>query len=81
MLEGVTAVVPLAGLFDLDAERARLQKQIAEAEADATRIESKLANEGFRAKAPANVIAAEEERLATTRTRLEGLRTGLAELA
>ena len=80
VLEGVTAVVPLAGLFDVDAERARLQKQIDDATAEAGRIETKLANEGFRAKAPAKVIAAEEERLAAARTRIDGLRAGLAEL-
>ena len=81
VLEGVTAVVPLAGLFDTDAERARLQKLIADAEAEAGRIESKLGNEQFRAKAPAKIVATEEERLAAIRARLEGLRTSLAELA
>jgi len=80
VLEGVTAVVPLAGLFDIEAERARLQKLIAEAEADAARIEAKLANEGFRSKAPANIIATEEERLASVRGRLEGLHASLREL-
>jgi valyl-tRNA synthetase len=80
VLEGITAVVPLAGLFDLDAERARLHKLIAEAEAEAGRIEAKLSNEQFRAKAPEKIIATEEERLATARTRLEGLRSTLAEL-
>ena len=74
VLEGVTAIVPLAGLFDVEAERARLQKQIADAEAEAGRIEAKLANEQFRSKAPEKVIAAEEERLAAVRTRLDGLR-------
>ena len=80
VLEGVTAVVPLAGLFDVAAERARLEKLIAEAEADAARIEAKLGNEQFRAKAPPKIIATEEERLASVRHRLEGLRAGLAEL-
>jgi valyl-tRNA synthetase len=80
VLENLTAVVPLTGLFDLDAERARLQKLIGDAEADAGRIEAKLANEGFRAKAPEKVIATEEERLASVRQRLDGLRTSLAEL-
>jgi valyl-tRNA synthetase len=81
VLEGVTAVVPLAGLFDMEVEGTRLQKQIAEAEAEAGRIETKLASQGFRSKAPANVIAAEEERLRVTRTRIEGLRKSLDELA
>jgi valyl-tRNA synthetase len=76
----VTAVVPLAGLFDVDAERARLRKLIAEAEAEGARIETKLANEQFRAKAPEKVVAAEEERLAAVQTRLDGLRASVAEL-
>jgi valyl-tRNA synthetase len=80
VLEGVTAVVPLAGLFDVAAERARLQKQIDDAQAEAGRVEAKLANEGFRSKAPAKIIAAEEERLAATRARIDGLRAGLDEL-
>jgi valyl-tRNA synthetase len=80
VLEGVTAVVPLAGLFDVDAERARLRKQIAEAEAEAGRIEAKLGNAGFRAKAPANIIAAEEERLAAVRVRMAALQASMADL-
>ena len=80
VLEGVTAVVPLVGLFDVAAERARLAKQIAEAEAEAGRIEAKLANAGFRAKAPEKIIAAEEERLGALRARLDGLRASAAEL-
>jgi valyl-tRNA synthetase len=80
VLEGITAVVPLAGLFDLSAERARLQKQIDEAATEAGRIEAKLSNEQFRAKAPAAIVATEEERLAATRARLEGLRASMAEL-
>jgi valyl-tRNA synthetase len=80
VLEGVTAVVPLAGLFDLEGERARMRKQIADAEAEASRIEAKLANEGFRAKAPANIIQTEEERLAAARLRLQNLQATLADL-
>ncbi len=80
VLEGVTAIVPLAGLFDVAAERARIEKQIAEAAAEASRIETKLANPGFRSKAPEKIIAAEEERLSALRARLEGLRASLAEL-
>jgi valyl-tRNA synthetase len=81
VLEGVTAVVPLAGLFDVEAERARLQKQIADAEAEAGRIESKLANEQFRSKAPEKIIATEQERLAAVQARLDGLRASVAELS
>ena len=73
-------VLPMAGLFDQDAERARLTKQIEEAAAEVGRQEAKLSNEAFTAKAPEAVVAKERERLDTARTRLEGLRTSLAEL-
>jgi valyl-tRNA synthetase len=80
VLDVGSVVLPMAGLFDLDVERERLRKQIGEAGADVERQERKLANEQFRAKAPADVVAKEEERLATARGRLEGLRASLAEL-
>ena len=80
VLEGITVVVPLTGLFDVEAERARLQKLIADADAEAGRIEAKLGNEQFRSKAPEKVVAAEEERLAAVRARLDGLRASLAEV-
>jgi len=81
VLEGATAVVPLAGLFDLDAESARLRKLIDDAEAEAGRIARKLENEAFRLKAPAQIVATEEERLAAANARLAGLRASLTELA
>jgi valyl-tRNA synthetase len=80
VLEGVSAVVPLAGLFDVAAERARLEKQVADALAEEARIDAKLSNEQFRARAPERVIAIEEERRAAVEARLEGLRASLAEL-
>jgi valyl-tRNA synthetase len=73
-------VVPLAGLLDVGAERARLEKEIAETEQYLQRVEAKLSNEQFRSKAPASVVAAEEERRASAHTRIEGLRRALAEL-
>ncbi len=80
VLEGATAIVPLAGLFDVEAERARLGKLIADAEAEVGRIQAKLNNAQFRAKAPANIIATEEERLVAAGARLDGLRASLGEL-
>ena len=74
-------VLPMAGLFDLDAERARLGKQIAEEQSNVGRLQGKLGNEQFRSKAPAEVVAKEEERLATARSRLEGLEQSLAEIS
>jgi valyl-tRNA synthetase len=73
-------VLPMAGLFDLAVERARLEKQIGEVEAEVGRLAVKLGDEQFRARAPRAVVAKEEERLATAQGRLEGLRQSLAEV-
>jgi len=73
-------VLPMAGLFDQDAERERLTKQIAEVEAEVARQEAKLSNESFTARAPEAVVAKERERLDTARGRLDGLRASLAEV-
>lgn len=72
--------LPMAGLFDLDAERERIGKQITEAEGEVTGLEKKLANEQFTARAPAEVVQRERDRLETTQSRLAGLRQSLSEL-
>jgi valyl-tRNA synthetase len=72
--------LPLAGLFDLEAERSRLSRQIDELEGEVGRLEARLADERFRTRAPAAVVRQEEERLASARSRLEGLRARLGEL-
>ncbi len=59
--DGVFAL-PLAGVIDIPAERARLDKGIAQAEAEVARIDKKLANERFVAGAPPEVVAAEREK-------------------
>ena len=74
-------VLPMAGLFDLDAERTRLQKQIDDAANEVRRLEGKLGNEQFRTRAPAEVVAKEEERLVTAGGRLRGLEESLAEIS
>ncbi len=81
VLNEAQIVLPLAGLFDPGAERARLEKQRDDAQGEIARIEAKLGNESFRAKAPGDVVAKEEERLAAARTRVEGIAARLAELA
>ncbi len=80
VLAEVQVIMPLEHLIDREAERARLTKQFQAAEAEVGRVEGKLANEAFRAKAPAPVVSKEEERLVAARSRLAGLRERLAEL-
>ncbi|MFV9506776.1 MAG: valine--tRNA ligase [Oscillochloridaceae bacterium umkhey_bin13] len=80
VLGAIEAYLPLAGMIDLAAERARVSKELAAAEADVARREAKLANESFVAKAPEAVISREREGLATAQATLATLRARLAEL-
>jgi len=44
------------------------------------RLQTKLANEQFRSRAPQEIVAKEEGKLAAARSRLEGLQVRLREL-
>ena len=57
-------LVPMAGLIDKDAELARLDKELQRLEGEVKRVGGKLANEGFVAKAPAEVLDKERAKLA-----------------
>jgi valyl-tRNA synthetase len=59
----VELYLPLAGLVDLDEERLRLQKDLAEAQAQIERLE-KLLSSSFADKAPPAVVQKEREKLA-----------------
>ena len=59
-------LLPLEGLIDKQAEQARLRKSLQELEKQKSATESKLSNEAFTSRAPAEVV--------------ENLRTKLAEL-
>ncbi len=63
-IRGVDIYLPLKGLIDLDKEIARLDKEIANMDKEIKRLEGKLANQGFLAKAPEAVVAGEREKLA-----------------
>ena len=57
-------LVPMAGLIDTTAELARLDKEIARLQGEIKRVSSKLSNQGFVAKAPAEVIEKERAKQA-----------------
>jgi valyl-tRNA synthetase len=62
LVRGEVAALPLKGVVDLAAERMRLDKEIAKADADIKRVDSKLANEKFVANAPEEVVEEEREK-------------------
>lgn len=63
VVNGVEIYLPLKGLIDVDKEAARLNKEMATLEKEVSRLEKKLGNQGFLAKAPAEVVAGEQEKL------------------
>lgn len=62
VVSGVEVYLPLKGLIDVEKETARLNKELAGLEKEIARIAGKLANPGFLAKAPADVVEKERAR-------------------
>jgi valyl-tRNA synthetase len=76
----VQAFISLEGVVDIDAERERLAKTIADLEGVVAQGEKKLANEQYVSKAPAQVVADQRDKVAAARARLDKLQTQRAEL-
>jgi valyl-tRNA synthetase len=66
VVDEATVVLPLAGIIDLAAERARLEKDRAKAEAEAEKVRRKLENADFVARAKPEVVEENRERLAAS---------------
>jgi valyl-tRNA synthetase len=78
-LGDATAYLPLAGMIDLSQEKERLQKELAETEAQIKRL-SDLLNGPFAQKAPPQIVAKEQEKLAAYEAEAAQLRERLASL-
>jgi valyl-tRNA synthetase len=72
-----TAALPLEGVIDMGAERVRLAKEIGRAESDIAKIDAKLGNAQFVAKAPAEVVEENRDRKAELETVAKRLKTAL----
>ena len=81
VLAGIEVYLPLAGLIDVVKETQRLEKELAALTKDVERVEGKLSNEGFLAKAPAEVIAKEKEKATEIKGKITTIKERIAYLA
>jgi valyl-tRNA synthetase len=80
LLGDMRLFVPMKGLIDVDAERARLDKQLEKTRAELAKANGKLANEKFVNNAPAAVVTQERERVADFEKTITQLTEQLAKL-
>ena len=73
--------MPLEGLIDIEAERARLSREISLTELEIKKCEGKLGNASFVDRAPPEVVVQEKARLDDWKTKLLQLRDMLGALA
>jgi valyl-tRNA synthetase len=64
------AALPLVGVVDIEAEKARLDKEIARERLEIAKVDAKLANPDFVARAPEAIIAEHHERREASLSRI-----------
>ncbi len=72
--------IPMGELVDFEAEKARLNKELAAVQKDLDFVNNKLSNENFVAKAPANVVAAQREQAVKYAEKIAMLKESIAKL-
>ena len=77
---GVSIYLPMTGLVDMEAEKKRLQKEVESVDQQIARIDGLLGNDGFLAKAPAQVVSREKAKLEELQGRRQQLQANLADL-
>ena len=78
--DSATIFLPLSDIIDTEKEMARLTAEEKKLIGEIERIEKKLSNEGFLAKAPAAVVEGEKVKMAKYQENLEGVRAAIAKL-
>ena len=81
LLGELRLLVPMKGVIDVDAERARLEKQLDKVNVDLARTNGKLGNEKFVNNAPVDVVAKEKLRAADFEKTITQLNEQLEKLA
>ena len=81
LLGELRLLVPMKGVIDVDAERARLEKQLDKVNVDLARTNGKLGNEKFVNNAPADVVTKEKQRAADFEKTITQLNEQLEKLA
>ncbi len=79
--ESATFYIPMSDVIDFEKEKARLSAELKKNDAEIERIEKKLSNEGFVAKAPAAVIEGEKAKLEKYKATKDALLAALEKLA
>jgi valyl-tRNA synthetase len=80
VLKEAEVVIPMASMVDVDAEKARLTKEIEQNDVEANRLEVRLQDGQFLTRAPATVVEKERTKLVSIKDRLARLRQELARL-
>ena len=80
LVSGAEVYAVLSGLVDFEAERVRLAKQEKELEKDVAKLEKKLSNPGYLAKAKPEIIEKDKAKFEDAKGKLDMVRTQLAEL-
>jgi valyl-tRNA synthetase len=77
---GAQVYIELPGVVDVEAEKIRLQKEIAELEKYAAGIDKKLSNDEFVKNAPEAIVKKEGEKLSEAKEKMEKLKGQLGSL-
>jgi valyl-tRNA synthetase len=80
LVRGEVVALPLAGVIDLAAERARLEKELGKIADDISRIDRKLSNADFMARAPEEVVEEQREKREEAEGRQAKVREALERL-
>jgi valyl-tRNA synthetase len=80
VLTDADVVIPMASMFDIEAEKKRLQKEIEGCEGEIVRLKARLSDTNFTTRAPAEVVAKERAKLTALTDKLVRLKQQLLKL-